>query len=291
MEVITLRLPRIERRGVLAAALKGALRGAGGARDGDILAVTSKVVAVDEGRVVDLERVRPTRRAQVLARASGLDPAFVRVVIEEADRVFGAVPGAVLTLKGGMLVANAGADRSNAPAGHAVLWPAKPWTAAERLRRTLEREARAAVGVIVADSHCEPLRLGTSGVALACAGFLPVEDVRGRRDLFGQTMRVTQRAVADSLASAAVLAMGEVDESTPAALVRGSGVETFARRLTARERRSVHIAPDLDLFASVYRAGFARPAVRRGANPAPRPRRGIEASGRRARQSHRGGNR
>lgn len=263
MEVLTLRTPRIERRGVLAAALTGALRGAGGIRGGDIVAVTSKVVGVDEGRVVELKGVRPTARARELARVSGLDPAFVRVVVDEADRVFGAVPGAVLTLKAGMLVANSGADRSNAPPGKAVLWPAKPWTSAERLRRTVQRQARGPVGVVVADSHCEPLRLGTSGVALACAGFLPVDDVRGRRDLFGQTMRVTQRAVADALASAAVLAMGEVDESTPAAIIRGSGVETFARRLTPAERRSVHISPDKDLFASVYTGQLRRAAARR----------------------------
>ncbi len=260
MEILPLRLPRIERRGVLWAALSGALRSAGGAHNGDILAVTSKVVAVDEGKVVDLSQVRPTKRARELARKSGLDPAFVRLVIDEADRVLGTVPGAVLTLKSGMLVANAGADRSNAPPGRAVLWPASPWTSAERLRRHVARQSRGAVGVVVTDSHCEPLRLGTSGVALACAGFLPVEDVRGRLDLFGQSMRVTQRAVADSVASAAVLAMGEVDESTPAALVRGSGVATFARRLTPRERESAQISVDRDLFAPVYRPSFSQGA-------------------------------
>jgi F420-0:gamma-glutamyl ligase len=99
-------------------------------------------------------------------------------------------------------------------------------------------------------------------VAVACAGFLPVEDVRGRRDLFGHTMRITQRAVADGIASAAVLAMGEVDESTPAALVRGSGVATFSRRLTAGERRQVHIPADRDLFASVYTRALLKAAPR-----------------------------
>jgi coenzyme F420-0:L-glutamate ligase len=264
MEVLPLVLPRIERRRVLRSALDGALRGAGGIRSGDVLAVTSKVISFDEGRLVDLARVRPTQRAHQLARRAGVDPAFARVVVDEADQVFGAVPGAIVTLKAGHLIANAGADLSNAPAGFAVVWPQDPWASAERLRSWLAPRAGGAVGMVVTDSHCEPLRMGTSGVALACAGFLPVEDVRGRQDLFGHVMRITFRALADSVASAAVLAMGEVDESTPAAIVRGAPIRTVSRRLTAAERRSASIPPDRDLFSPVYRQTLLRAASARG---------------------------
>lgn len=260
MEVVPLVLPRIERRGVLRSALDGALRGAGGISPGDLLAVTSKVVSFDEGRLVELARVRPTKRAHLLAKRAAVDPAFARVVLDEADHVFGAVPGAIVTLKGGHLIANAGADLSNAPPGFAVVWPKDAWASAERLRGWLARKAGGAVGIVITDSHCEPLRLGTSGVALACAGFLPVEDVRGRQDLFGHTMRITFRAMADSVASAAVLVMGEVDEATPAAIVRGAPVETVSRKLTLAERRSAAIAPDRDLFAPVYRRALLRAA-------------------------------
>jgi coenzyme F420-0:L-glutamate ligase len=255
MEVLPLVLPRIERRRVLRPALEGALRGAGGVRPGDVVAVTSKVISFDEGRLVDLARVRPTKRAQQLARRSGVDPAFARLVLDEADQVFGAVPGAILTLKAGHLIANAGADLSNAPPGFAV---------AERLRSWLLPKAGGPVGVVVTDSHCEPLRWGTSGVALACAGFLPTEDVRGRQDLFGHTMRITFRALADAVASAAVLVMGEVDESTPAAIVRGAPVQTVSRRLTLAQRRSASIPPARDLFAPVYRKSLLRAAGARG---------------------------
>jgi coenzyme F420-0:L-glutamate ligase/coenzyme F420-1:gamma-L-glutamate ligase len=265
MLVIALRLPRIERRGVLRGALEGAIRGAGGLRQGDILAVTSKVVSYDEGQLVDLGRIRPTKRAANLARKARLDPAFAKLVLDEADVVLGAVPGAIVTLKQGHLVANAGADQSNAPPGHAVVWPKDPWGSAERIRRLAVSAARGSVGVVITDSHCEPLRLGTSGVALACAGFLPVEDVRGRQDLFGHTMRITFRAVADGVASAAVLKMGEVDESTPAAIVRDSGIAVFARRLTANQRALASIPPDRDLFAPAYRASLLAAARRRRA--------------------------
>ncbi len=263
MQILPLRLPRIERRGVLRGALEGALRGAGGLRPGDILAVTSKVVSFDEGRVVGLAHLRPTKRALALARKARVDPAFARLVLDESDLVLGAVPGAIVCLKDGHLIANAGADQSNAPPGFAVVWPKDPWGSAERIRRWAAARAGGPVGVLITDSHCEPLRLGTSGVALACAGFLPVEDVRGRQDLFGHTMRITFRAVADGLASAAVLKMGEVDESTPAAIVRDSGVPTFARRLSPKQRAQASIAPDRDLFAPAYKAALLRAARRR----------------------------
>jgi len=264
MEVTAIRLPRIEQENSLKAAMGQALSQQLRPEPGDILVVTSKVVAVDEGRVVNLASVRPNAHAVRLAQKARLDPAFVRVVMKEADKVLGAVPGAVLTLKDGMFVANSGADRSNAPEGHAVLWPANAWATAERLRVWFEALAGGPSGIVIADSHCEPLRLGTSGVALACAGFLPVEDVRGQADLYGHEMRITFRAVADAVASAAVLQMGEVAESTPCAIVRGSGLPMLGRRLTAQERRSPNIAPDKDLFAPAYRHHVTHVA-RRGA--------------------------
>ena len=263
MHVLSLRLPRIERRGVLRGALEGAIRGAGGLRPNDVLAVTSKVVSYDEGCVVELAGLRPTKRSTALARKARLDPGFAQLVVREADAVLGAVPGAIVTLKAGHLCANAGADQSNAPPGHAVVWPKDPWASAERIRKFAAGSVRGPVGVVVTDSHCEPLRMGTSGVALACAGFLPVEDVRGREDLFGHTMRITFRAVADGLASAAVLKMGEVDESTPAAILRDSGVTVFARKLTPTQRASASIPPDRDLFAPAYRAAVLAGARRR----------------------------
>jgi coenzyme F420-0:L-glutamate ligase/coenzyme F420-1:gamma-L-glutamate ligase len=77
---------------------------------------------------------------------------------------------------------------------------------------------------VIADSRLMPTRIGTTGVAIACAGFEPVEDQRGRRDLFGNVLRVTFKAVADGLATMGVAVMGESDESTPAAVVRGAKV-------------------------------------------------------------------
>jgi len=130
---------------------------------------------------------------------------------------------ALLTVKKGVLIANAGADQSNAPLGHAALWPEDPQSSAEGLRRGF-REKGVDVGVMVIDSRTMPLRMGSSAVALGAAGFAPVEDLRGRKDLFGRTMRIKRAALADELAAAANLVMGETAESIPVAVARGAPV-------------------------------------------------------------------
>jgi coenzyme F420-0:L-glutamate ligase/coenzyme F420-1:gamma-L-glutamate ligase len=190
-------------------------------REGDVLLVASKAVATWEGRVVDLATVDVTPLAEELAQGTGLPAAFCQVAIDEADLVLGGVPGALLTLARGMFVANGGADLSNVPGGHAVLWPGDAWEAARRLREELAARGARGVGVVVADSHVQPLRFGTVGMALGWSGIEGVEDVRGHEDLYGKPLHVTRRNVADMLASAGTLVMGEADEATPAVLVRG----------------------------------------------------------------------
>ena len=201
-----------------------AWRSAGTApEEGDVLVVSSKVVALIEGRLVDLSTVRPTPEARRLAKAHRMDAAFTQVVLQEADRVLGGVKGALLTMRQGAFIANAGADLSNCPPGHTILWPEDPWRSAKRLRDGLASAGFPGVAAVVVDSHVQPLRWGTVGMALGWAGLVGVEDARGRQDLFGRQLRITRRNVADQLASAASLLMGEADEAVPAVLVKGLG--------------------------------------------------------------------
>ena len=200
-------------------------RAPGGLRDGDVLAVSSKYAAISEGRVRRLAEVQVTPEAESLARRYGMQPAMAQLVLQEAGHIFGGIEtGFLLTAKTGIISPNAGLDRSNIPAGHVVLFPARPYATAARLRRELRQRCGADVGVVLTDSWLMPGRLGTSGVALATAGFRPLRDERGRRDLFGNPMAVTQRGMADAISAAAQLVMGERDEATPLAVVRGSGV-------------------------------------------------------------------
>ena len=213
---------------LLARILKAARR-VGGFKEGDIFILSSKVLATAQGRLKELSRIRPSTRARRLASKAGLEPEFVEIVLHEADRVLGVVKGAILTLRGGLACANAGVDRSNTPPGYAALIPANPNRAAEELRAAIERHAKARVAVIVVDSNVKPLRLGTVGQAIGMAGLEPVIDCRGELDLYGNPLKITFRAVADQLATAAQLVMGEAAERVPAAIVRGPNLKIVGR--------------------------------------------------------------
>lgn len=193
--------------------------------NGDVLAVSSKYTAVSEGRVVSLESVIVTPAAAALSERYQMNPTIAQLVLQEADHIFGGIPGFLLTVKDGVLSPNAGIDRSNIPSGWAVLFPEDPYQSAAALRQALRDRLGVNVGVILTDSWLMPGRLGTSGVALATAGFKPIQDERGKADLFGNPMQVTQRGIADSLCVCAQVVMGERDEATPLAIIRNAGVQ------------------------------------------------------------------
>lgn len=208
-------------------------------RGGDILAFSAKAVATASGRLVRLSDVRPSPAAIDLAARHSMDPAFVEVVIREADQILGGVEHALATIKMGVLVANAGVDQSNSPPGHVALWPEDPQAAAEGLKASFA-ERGLEVGVLIIDSRTLPLRMGNSGVAIGIAGFRAVEDLRGRPDLYGRPMRLKRFMVADNLASAAQLVMGETDESRPVALIRDAPVTYGSGHVIAE----AYIPPD-----------------------------------------------
>src|SRR4029077_6316935 len=174
-------------------------------KTGDIVAVSSKIVGIAENRIRLLRNIRPGSEATRLSRKYSIDPAFVQAVADEADTVIGGVKGTLLTVKNGDAVANAGIDRKNAPDGAVVLWPRNPDLSAKKIRASIRRRTRRNVGVVIVDSRVSPLRLGTTGFAIGCAGFEPVEDMRGTKDLFGRSIEITVRAIADGIAASAQL--------------------------------------------------------------------------------------
>ncbi|HEX4922053.1 MAG TPA: coenzyme F420-0:L-glutamate ligase [Candidatus Bathyarchaeia archaeon] len=215
-------------------------------KTGDVVAVSSKVVATAENALVDSSRILPSKRARVLAVEHSLPSRFVQVVLDEADSVLGGVQGALLTIKDGDATANAGVDRKNAPKGTFVLWPRDSGRSAQKLRTAIQRRFRKRIGVIVVDSRVTPLRLGTIGFAIGTSGFRPVQDVRGEADLSGRRVGITFRAIADSLAATAQLVMGEASEKKPFAIIRG-----FSVRLGSdNEIGSAKLAPAQCLYMS-----------------------------------------
>src|SRR6266566_3473694 len=194
--------------------------------DGDVVVVAQKIVSKAEGRYVDLAKVKPSPRAASLAAEVNKDPRLVEVILGEARRVVRQRPGVLIVEhRLGFIMANAGVDRSNidpdVAAEPALLLPSDPDASAARLRERLAAHFRSRPGVIVTDSWGRAWRRGTVGVALGAAGLPALMDLRGRPDLFGHELRVTQTGFADEIASAASLIMGQGDEGRPTVLVRG----------------------------------------------------------------------
>ncbi len=238
-------LPLVRSGDDLAALLAAPLR-ALQAREGDVLVVASKVVAKAEGRFVDLRTVVPSREAQALAERTHKDPRLVEVILRESQAVVRAAPGVLITRhRLGFISANAGVDHSNVSEDALIvlLLPHNPDASARALRAALHTQLGVWLGVVIADSHGRPHRLGTVGVAVGVAGVPGVEDWRGRPDLFGYRLQHTEIGFADMVASAATLVMGQAAEGVPAVLVRGLS-------FTPREGSAAEIIrpPALDLF-------------------------------------------
>jgi coenzyme F420-0:L-glutamate ligase len=193
----------------------------GQTRDGDVLVVSSKFIAISEGRVESLSSVKPSNRALKLAAEFEMQPELCELILRESDDVIGGVPGFVLTLWNGLLTPNAGIDKSNIEHGRVVLYPKDPLESAAGIVDELKRRRGVTVGVIVSDSRLMPTRIGTVGVALAAVGVQAVRDMRGHPDLFGNPLKVTRQAIADDVCTGAQVVMGEADEATPIVLVRG----------------------------------------------------------------------
>ncbi len=213
-------------------------------KDNDVLVVATKIVSTLENRVVDLNDVKASKRAKLLSKKYALEPGCTELVIRESQKIYGGVPRALLTLKNNILIANAGIDHSNIPKGSLMLWPENPQKSAEQIRKRIFKVTGKKIGVAIVDSRTTPLRMGTIGVALGVAGFLPVKDYRKKKDLFGKPMLITRQAVADDLVSAAHLIMGETNERIPMVLVRGAPVD-FS---DDSKPKSIVIAPNQCMF-------------------------------------------
>ncbi|HTY14265.1 MAG TPA: coenzyme F420-0:L-glutamate ligase [Methanoregulaceae archaeon] len=196
----------------------------GGLKEGDIIVIAESALATSESRLIRLADIVPSDRATDLGSRYGMDPREVQVVINESDSIVGGIPGFLLCMKKGTLLPNAGVDASNAPPGYLCPLPEEPDRSARHIRDEIRRRKGILTGVIVADSRTHAMRVGCSGVAIGCAGIPSVIDDRGRSDLFGRKLVVTKRAVADNIATAAELVMGEADECTPVAVIRGLGL-------------------------------------------------------------------
>ncbi len=202
-------------------------------KDGSILAVTSKIVALAEGRTVVLKS----------------DAEKKRVISAESSWQSRVTPKWWLTVRDGTVVVNAGIDDSNAD-GKTVLLPHDSFAAAAALRKQLLKHYKVkSLGILITDSRISPLRAGVTGVALGYAGFKGIRDYRGKADIFGRKLTVTQTNIADCLASAAVVLMGEGNEQCPLGLIENAPVE-WSERVN---RTELQIAMKDDLYKGLFK--------------------------------------
>ncbi len=194
-----------------------------GIREKDVLVVGQKAVSKAEGRLVNLGSVHPSERALVIARKTGRKPEFVQIVLNDSRRVLRADKTAlIVTTKHGWTCLNAGVDKSNVKGDqNYALLPTNPDASARKIRNGIRRLTGRHIAVIVTDTHSRPFRLGQVEETIGIAGLKPHADYRGQRDLFGYQLRFKNVAIADELAGAAELVMGQGREAIPAAIVRG----------------------------------------------------------------------
>jgi coenzyme F420-0:L-glutamate ligase / coenzyme F420-1:gamma-L-glutamate ligase len=214
-------------------------------RSGDIIVISSKYVSMSEGLLLKLDKIKVSKKARTIAAKFEMDPKIAEITLRESDYILGGIPGFLLSVRDGMIAPNAGIDKSNVPPGFVIPYPNDAFKTAENLRLKFLLNCMIHVGIVIADSRLMPTRIGTVGVAIACSGFEPVEDERGKKDLFGNVLRVTLRAVADGLAATGVAIMGEGRESIPAVVVRGFKVIPTDRRLS---KYDLAIDPKQDIY-------------------------------------------
>lgn len=206
-------------------------------RDGDIVVIAETVVATVQYRIIDLHTVKASPKAIEIASNYDMIPELVELIIQNADEILGGVKGVLLTIAHNIILANAGIDLSNSGGNeNAVLLPDQPYLFAENFRKRMISEfGLANAGVIISDSHIQPLKKGVIGSAIAVSGFHPVDYCIGRTDLFGHRMRYTNRAVADQIVCGAHLVMGECDERIPFVVVRNAPVKYTDDKIDEKE--------------------------------------------------------
>ena len=220
--------------------------------DGDVIVISTKYISNAQGRIIELNKIKISDEGEQIAKKFQLKPEIAEVVIRESDKIFGGISGFLITSSDNIMAPNAGIDKSNAKKGKIILYPKDPFKTAEEIRRKIFLNLSIHVGVILVDSRLMPARIGTTGVAISCAGLEPVLDMRAKKDLDGNPLKVTFQAVADNLATIANHKMGEGGESKPFAIIKNSGTNLTDRKINPSE---MAISPD----QCVYVRGLSNP--------------------------------
>lgn len=218
--------------------------------DGDILVLAQKIVSKAEGRMENLSKIVPSKRAEEIALLCEKDPRLIELVLRESKSILRTRPGSIIVEhRLGFVCANAGIDHSNVQGdwGNEEDWvlllPEQPDRSAQMVVEGIKSRFGVNVGVLIIDSHGRAWRLGTVGITIGISNVPALVDLRGVEDIFGYHLRITQVAAADELAAAASLIMGQAAERLPVVLVRG-----FPYKLRESELRELIRPKEQDMF-------------------------------------------
>jgi len=216
--------------------------------DGDIIAIAQKVVSKAEGRIVRLRDVNPSEKAKEIAKATLKDPRLVELILRETGKIVKASPQILIVEgKNGMVCMNAGIDKSNVKGDDAYAFlPLDPDESARRIRSEVIKLTGRNVAVVICDTYSRPFRRAQVEFAIGIAGINPFKDYRGQKDLFGYVLKVKKVAIADEIASAAELVMGQGKEAVPVVIIKNLGRVEWSEETSAND---LLISKEEDLFS------------------------------------------
>ncbi len=195
---------------------------------GDVVILAQKIVSKAEGRSVVLDQVEPGPRALALAEETGKDPRIAELILQESKAILRTRRDLIIVEHNlGFVCANAGIDHSNVASDpvsgqeRVLLLPADPDASAEKILDQIQAATGVTPGILIIDSHGRAWRMGIVGTCIGAAGFPVLQDLRGKPDLHGRELRITQVGLADEIAAGASALMGQADERRPIIHLRG----------------------------------------------------------------------
>jgi coenzyme F420-0:L-glutamate ligase/coenzyme F420-1:gamma-L-glutamate ligase len=191
-------------------------------QSGDIILIAETLIAKSEGEMIKLRDIEPSKIAIDLAKKTKKDSKLVQAILDVSNEVIATGPEFIITeTKHGFVCANAGIDESNISEGFAKPIPKNPDNSAEEIRLFLENILSINLAVIITDTQGRAFRNGAVGVAIGSSGINPLWIRKGEEDLYGRKLQTTEIAIADELAAAASLLMGQANEGIPIVIIRG----------------------------------------------------------------------
>jgi coenzyme F420-0:L-glutamate ligase/coenzyme F420-1:gamma-L-glutamate ligase len=188
----------------------------------DIVLIAETLISKAEGNIINLKDINPSEKAISIAKKSKKDPALVEAILGESNEIIAIGSDFIISeTKHGFVCANAGIDESNVDESLATPLPKNPDKSADEIRKSLENHFEKEFAVIITDTQGRAFRNGAVGVAIGCSGISPIWERAGEKDLYGRELQTTEIAIADELAGAASLLMGQANEGIPVVIVRG----------------------------------------------------------------------